>query len=48
MIVFSDGLLADFEKIFDFTAGRDPATALDHIDKMASAASAPETQPKSG
>ena len=36
MIVFSDGAQADLEKIFDFNAERDPATALTHIDTIRS------------
>jgi plasmid stabilization system protein ParE len=48
MIIFSDGALADLEKIFDFNAERDPATALDHIDKIQSAVKVLETHPEIG
>lgn len=48
MIVFSEGALADLEKIFDFNAERDPATALDHIDKIQSAVTVLEAHPEIG
>jgi addiction module RelE/StbE family toxin len=48
MIVFSEGALADLEKIFDFNAERDPATALDHIDRIQSAVTVLEAHPEIG
>lgn len=48
MIIFSDGALADLEKIFDFNAARDPATALDHIEKIQSAVIVLEAHPEIG
>ena len=37
MIVFAEEALADLERIFEFNFARDPATALDHIEKVRSA-----------
>lgn len=37
MIIFSDGAEADLEKVFEFNAGRDPATALEHLETIRSA-----------
>lgn len=48
MIIFSDGALADLEKIFVFNAERDIAIALDHIEKIESAVSMLETHPEIG
>jgi plasmid stabilization system protein ParE len=48
MIIFSDGALADLEKIFDLNAERDAATALDHIDKIQSAVTVLEAHPEIG
>jgi plasmid stabilization system protein ParE len=48
MIVFSEEALADLEKIFDFNAERDPATALDHIDKIQSAVTVLDVHPEIG
>lgn len=48
MIIFSDGALADLEKIFDFNAARDSATALDHLDKIQSAVTVLEAHPEIG
>lgn len=48
MIIFSDGSLADLEKIFDFNTARDVASALDHIDKIQSAVLVLEAHPEIG
>ncbi len=48
MIHFSDGALADLEKIFDFNAERNLAAALDHIDKIQSAVTVLEVHPEIG
>jgi len=48
MIVFSEEVLADLEKIFEFNAGRDPAAALEHIDKIRSAVTVLEMHPEIG
>ncbi len=48
MIVFSEEALADLEKIFGFNAGHDPATALDHIDRIQSAVTVLELHPEIG
>ena len=37
MIIFSDGAEADLEKVFEFNAERDPASALEHIETIRSA-----------
>lgn len=37
MIIFSDGAHADLERIFEFNAARDPASALEHIQSTCSA-----------
>lgn len=37
MILFAEDALADLERILEFNLERDPATALDHIDKVRSA-----------
>ena len=34
MIVFDEEALADLERIFEFNFERDPATALDHIQRI--------------
>lgn len=48
MIIFSDGVLADLEKIFDFNAARDLATAPDHISRIQSAVTVLEAHPEIG
>ena len=48
MIVFSDGALANLEKIFVFNAAHDPATALDHIEKIQSAITVLDAHPEIG
>ncbi len=48
MILFSEEALADLEKIFDFNAERDQATALDHIDKIQSAVTVLDVHPEIG
>ena len=48
MILFSEEALADLEKIFEFNANRDPAIALDHIDKIQSAVTVLELHPEIG
>ena len=48
MIVFTDGALADLERIFEFVAGRDPFDALEHIDKIRSAITVLEDHPRIG
>ncbi len=48
MILFSEAALADLEKIFEFNADRDPAIALDHIDKIQSAVTVLELHPEIG
>jgi plasmid stabilization system protein ParE len=37
MIIFSDGAEADLEKVFEFNAERDPASALGHVETIRSA-----------
>ena len=34
MIVFEEDALADLERILEFNAARDPATALEHLQKI--------------
>jgi addiction module RelE/StbE family toxin len=48
MIVFSEEALADLEKIFEFNAEQDPATALEHIEKIRSAVTVLELHPEIG
>lgn len=48
MILFSEEALADFERIFEFNAEHDPATALDHIEKIRSAVKVLEQHPEIG
>lgn len=48
MIVFAGEALADLERIFEFNFARDPATALDHIEKVRSAVLVLETHPEIG
>ncbi|MDP1672109.1 MAG: type II toxin-antitoxin system RelE/ParE family toxin [Burkholderiales bacterium] len=48
MIFFSEAALADLEKIFEFNADRDPAMALDHINKIQSAVTVLELHPEIG
>ena len=48
MIVFTDGALADLERIFEFVAGRDPFDPLEHIDKIRSAITVLEDHPRIG
>jgi len=48
MILFSESALAALEKIFEFNADHDPATALDHIDKIQSAVTLIEPHPEIG
>jgi plasmid stabilization system protein ParE len=48
MIIFSEEALADLEKIFEFNAERDPAVALNEIDKIQSAVMVLELHPEIG
>ena len=48
MIVFAGEALADLERIFEFNFARDPATALDHIEKVRSAVLLLEVHPEIG
>jgi len=48
VIVFDTEALDDLERIFEFNAERDPATALDHVDKVRSAVSMLDTHPEIG
>jgi plasmid stabilization system protein ParE len=48
VIVFAGEALADLERIFEFNFARDPATALDHIEKVRSAVLVLETHPEIG
>ena len=48
MIVFDSEALDDLERIFEFNAERDPATALDHSDKIRTAVLILDTHPEIG
>jgi plasmid stabilization system protein ParE len=48
VIVFADDALADLERIFEFNFERDPATALDHIEKVRSAVLLLDAHPEIG
>ena len=48
MIIFDTEALDDLERIFEFNFARDPATALDHIDKVRSAVVILDTHPEIG
>ena len=48
MIVFAEEALADIERIFEFNFERDPATALDHVEKIRSAVVLLEEHPEIG
>ena len=48
MIVFAGEALADLERIFEFNFARNPATALDHIEKVCSAVLVLQTHPEIG
>lgn len=48
MIVFAEEALADLERIFEFTAERDPAAALEHIERVRSAVLILEEHPEIG
>jgi len=48
VIIFDTEALDDLERIFEFNFGRDPATALDHIDKVRSALVILDTHPEIG
>jgi len=48
VIVFAGEALADLERIFELNFARDPATALDHIEKVRSAVLVLETHPEIG
>ena len=48
MIVFDTGALDDLERIFEFNAQRDPATALDHVEAVRSAVSVLDAHPEIG
>jgi addiction module RelE/StbE family toxin len=48
VIVFDEQALADLERIFEFNFERDPATALDHIDKIRSAVLILDMHPRIG
>jgi plasmid stabilization system protein ParE len=48
VIVFAEEALADLERIFEFNFERDPGTALDHIEKIRSAALLLDAHPEIG
>ena len=48
MIVFDTEALDDLERIFEFNFERDPATALDHIDRVRSAVMILDAHPEIG
>lgn len=48
MIIFSDGAEADLEKIFEFNAERDPASASEHVEIIRSAISILKAHPEIG
>lgn len=48
MIIFSEGALADLEKIFEFNAKHDPTVARNHIDNIQSAVTVLEANPEIG
>ena len=48
MIVFAEEALADLERICELNFARDPATALDHIEKVRSAVLVLEVHPEIG
>jgi plasmid stabilization system protein ParE len=48
VIAFSGEALADFERIFEFDFERDPATALDHVEKIRSAVRLLDAHPEIG
>lgn len=48
MIVFAGEALAELERVFEFNFARDPATALDHIEKVHSAVLLLESHPEIG
>jgi plasmid stabilization system protein ParE len=48
VITFSDGALADLERVFEFNAERDPVCALKHIDTIRSAISVLSAHPNIG
>ena len=48
MIVFDTGALDDLERILEFNFGRDPTTALEHIDKVRSAVLILDSHPEIG
>jgi len=48
VIVFAPEALTDMERILEFNLQRDPATALDHLDKIRSAVLILQRHPKIG
>jgi addiction module RelE/StbE family toxin len=48
VIVFDEDALTDLERIFEFNFERDPATALDHIDKIRTAVLILDAHPRIG
>jgi plasmid stabilization system protein ParE len=48
VIVFDTEALDDLERIFEFNARRDPATALDHVELVRSAVSILDSHPHIG
>lgn len=48
MIVFADEALSDLERILEFNAERDPANALEHLEKIQSAILLLEAHPRIG
>lgn len=48
MIVFAVEALEDLERILDFNLARDPATALDHVEKVRSAVEVLAEHPQIG
>lgn len=48
MIVFDTEALDDLERIFEFNAQRDPATAMDHVEIVRSAVAILDDHPEIG
>ncbi|MGE0875486.1 MAG: type II toxin-antitoxin system RelE/ParE family toxin [Burkholderiales bacterium] len=48
MIVFADEALDDLERILEFNVARDPASALEHVEKVHSAVAVLDPHPQIG
>jgi plasmid stabilization system protein ParE len=48
VIVFDTGALDDLERIFEFNAHRDPATAMDHVEAVQGAVAILDAHPEIG